>query len=203
MEWRMMPIADLFLRQRLMVILRGYSPDRTVELAERAWKLGIEVVEVPIQSGDGYDALAAAVSAGRDLGKPVGVGTVVTPAQLARAVNLGAAFAISPGFDPTLVAEAREHGLPYLPGVMSPSEVQAAAAAGLTHLKGFPASVLGPGWFKAMKGPFPDIHFVATGGVDANNATAFLDAGASAVAVGSALEDEEQLPLLAQLATSK
>jgi 2-dehydro-3-deoxyphosphogluconate aldolase/(4S)-4-hydroxy-2-oxoglutarate aldolase len=200
MEWRMTLIADIFLRQRIMVILRGFSPDRTVELAERAWSLGIDVVEVPIQAGDGFDALAAAVAAGRDLGKQVGVGTVVTPAQLERAVDLGAAFAVSPGYDAALVTMAREHGLPYLPGVMSPSEVQAAAVAGLTHLKGFPASVLGPGWFRAMKGPFPDIHFVATGGVDANNAKAFLDAGATAVAVGSALEDEAQLPLLAQLA---
>jgi 2-dehydro-3-deoxyphosphogluconate aldolase/(4S)-4-hydroxy-2-oxoglutarate aldolase len=199
MEWRMTLIADIFQGQRIMVILRGFSPDRTVELAERAWSLGIDAVEVPIQSGDGFESLTAAVAAGRDLSKPVGVGTVVTPAQMERAVELGAAFAVSPGFDPALVAKAREHGLPYLPGVMSPSEVQAAAVAGLTHLKGFPASVLGPGWFKAIKGPFPDINFVATGGIDANNATVFLDAGATAVAVGSALEDEKQLPLLAQI----
>jgi 2-keto-3-deoxy-6-phosphogluconate aldolase len=52
-----------------------------------------------------------------------------------------------------------------------------------------------------MKGPFPDIHFVATGGIDANNAPAFLDAGVTAVAIGSALEDEEQLPLLARMVT--
>lgn len=195
----MTPIADIFQDQRVMVILRGFSSERTVELAERAWSLGIEALEVPIQAGDGFDALTAAVAAGRRLGKPVGVGTVVTPAQLERAVELGVAFAVSPGYDPALVAKAREHGLPYLPGVMSPSEVQAAAVAGLTHLKGFPASVLGPGWFKAMKGPFPDIRFVATGGVDANNARSFLDAGVAAVAVGSALEDEKQLPLLAQL----
>lgn len=192
-------VADIFQGQRIMVILRGFAPERTVELAERAWGLGIEALEVPITSGDGFDSLAAAVEAGRRHGKQVGVGTVVTPAQIERAIEVGATFAVSPGYDPALVAKAREHDLPYLPGVMSPSEVQAAAVAGVTHLKGFPASVLGPGWFKAMKGPFPDIRFVATGGIDASNARTFLDAGATTVAVGSALEDEKQLPLLAQL----
>lgn len=195
-------IAEVFQRQRLMVILRGFAPDRTVELAERAWSLGIDAVEVPVQSEEGFAALSAAVQAGRRLGKPVGAGTVITPAQMERVVDIGAAFAVSPGLDLALVAKARGYGLAYLPGVMSPTDVQAAAVAGLTYLKGFPASVLGPGWFRAMKGPFPDIHFVATGGIDANNAAAFLDAGATAVAIGSALEDENQLPLIAQLAVS-
>jgi 2-keto-3-deoxy-6-phosphogluconate aldolase len=85
--------------------------------------------------------------------------------------------------------------------VATPSEVQAAAAAGLTHLKAFPASVLGPGWFRAMSGPFPGMRFVATGGIDAGNAGEYLRAGAITVGVGSALEDEQQLPLLAKLIT--
>lgn len=192
-------IAEIFQHQRIMVILRGFTPERTVELAERAWGLGIEVVEVPVQSDEGYAALSAAVAAGRRLGKTVGAGTIISPDQLERVADLGATFAVSPGFDPALVAKAREYGLAYLPGVASATEVQAAAVAGLTHLKGFPASVLGTGWFRAMKGPFPDIRFVATGGIDANNAPAFLDAGVTAVAIGSALEDEEQLPLLARM----
>lgn len=199
MERCVSTITEMFEDQRIMVILRGFSPDRTVELAERAWGLGIEVVEVPVQSEEGFTALAAAVEAGRRSGRSVGAGTVITPAQMRRVADSGATFAVSPGLDLALVNSARECGLAYLPGVGTASDVQMAAVAGLTHVKGFPASVLGPGWFRAMRGPFPDMNFVATGGIDANNAMDFLTAGAAAVAIGSALEDEKQLPLLAQI----
>lgn len=195
----MSPIAELFEGRRVMVILRGFSPGRTVELAERAWSLGIEVVEVPVQSEEGFAALAAAIEAGRRSGRTVGAGTVITPVQMRRVADMGATFAVSPGLDLALVASARECGLAYLPGVGTATDVQTAAVAGLTHVKGFPASVLGPDWFRAMRGPFPDMAFVATGGIDASNAADFLNAGAAAVAIGSALEDEKQLPLLAQI----
>jgi len=192
-------IAEIFEDQRIMVILRGLSPDRTVELAERAWGLGIDIVEVPVQSETGYAALTATVAAGRARGRLVGAGTVRTPHQMRCVMEAGAEFAVSPGLDLALVTSARDCGLAYLPGVGTATDVQAAAAAGLTHLKGFPASVLTPGWFRAMRGPFPDVTFVATGGIDAGNAADFLDAGVAAVAIGSALEDEGQLPLLARI----
>jgi 2-dehydro-3-deoxyphosphogluconate aldolase/(4S)-4-hydroxy-2-oxoglutarate aldolase len=199
MERRVSTIAEIFENRRVMVILRGFSPNRTVELAERAWDLGIDAVEVPVQSEEAFAALAAAVEAGRRVGRTVGAGTVITPAQMRRVADSGATFAVSPGLDLALVASARECGLAYLPGVATATEVQAAAVAGLTHVKAFPASVLGTGWFRAMRGPFPNMGFVATGGINANNAPDFLNAGVAAVALGSALEDEEQLPLIAQI----
>jgi len=191
--------AELFDGQRVMLILRGFSVERSVELAERAWDLGIELVEVPVQSERGFAALAAVIEAARDRGRSVGAGTVVSEEHMSRVAAAGATFAVSPGLDLALVRAAEEHGLAYLPGVGTATEVQLAAGAGLTHLKGFPASVLGPDWFRAMRGPFPDITFVATGGIDAANAPRFLDAGVAAVAVGSAIEDEAQLPLIAGL----
>jgi Entner-Doudoroff aldolase len=185
-----------------MVILRGFSPEKSVELAERAWDLGIGLVEVPVQSERGFAALAAVVEAGSCRGRRVGAGTVISPDQLERAAATGATFAVSPGLDLALVESAAEHGLAYLPGVGTATDVQLAVRAGLTHLKGFPAGVLGPGWFRAMRGPFPDVAFVATGGIDADNAPAFLRAGASTVAVGSAIEDPGQLPRLAELVSA-
>jgi 2-keto-3-deoxy-6-phosphogluconate aldolase len=98
-----------------------------------------------------------------------------------------------------MVGWAQELDIPYLPGVMTPTEVQAGLATGLTYMKVFPASVVGPHWVTTLAGPFPAARFVATGGVDAHNAAAFLHAGAYAVGVGSALEDSDQLPLLAAL----
>ncbi|MBO1337148.1 bifunctional 4-hydroxy-2-oxoglutarate aldolase/2-dehydro-3-deoxy-phosphogluconate aldolase [Streptomyces sp. VRA16 Mangrove soil] len=192
---------ELFAGVPVMAILRGMPAARTVELAERAWELGIECVEVPVQTEAAAGVLAAVVAAGAARGRPVGAGTVTSAERLEWAVAAGAAFTVAPGLDAEVARASVAAGLPHLPGVATPGEVQAARALGLDWLKAFPASVLGTGWFRAMRGPFPEVPFVATGGVDAGNAAAYLEAGARVVAVGSALEDPAQLPRLAGLLT--
>lgn len=190
---------ELFARTPVMAILRGYDPARTVELCERAWSVGIDVVEVPIQSPDAVASLQAAVEAAAGAGRVVGAGTVTSAERVRRAAGAGAVFTVAPGFDPAVTAASRAAGLPHLAGVATPSDVQAALADGQTWVKAFPASVLGTGWFAAMRGPFPDLPLVATGGIDAHNARDYLAAGARVVAVGSALGDPRQLDLLAEL----
>lgn len=187
----------------VMALFRGSSPAESVRLAERAWDAGIDLVEVPIQTPAALDALRAVVAAGRERGKPVGAGTVVTAAQVAASRQAGAVFTVAPGLDSEVLAASREADLPHLPGVATPSEVQCAVRAGLTWLKAFPATALGPAWFRAMAGPFPDVRFVATGGIDATTARIYLDAGARMVAVGSALADPAQIDALAALATGE
>lgn len=183
----------------LMAILRGMGRDRSLELATTAWDLGIRSVEVPLQTPADEDALRAVASAATERGLSVCAGTVVDPAQVPVAVAAGARYLVSPGLDPAVVTAAREHGIPILPGVATPSEVQRARALGLRWLKAFPATWLTPAWFRVIRGPFPDVRFVATGGLDADNAAVFLDAGVRVAAVGSALEDAAQLPRLAHL----
>jgi 2-dehydro-3-deoxyphosphogluconate aldolase/(4S)-4-hydroxy-2-oxoglutarate aldolase len=191
--------TGIFAGRPLMAILRGFEPDRTVALARTAWDLGLTCVEVPVQSEQAVVALAATIAAARDYGHPVGAGTVTTPERLRAAIEAGAAFTVAPGLDPELARASVDAGLPHLPGVATPSDVQQALRLGLTWLKAFPASILGTGWFAAMRGPFPEVRFVATGGMSAQNAAQYLSAGASVVAVGSALEDSTQLPALATL----
>src|SRR5699024_6847497 len=115
------------------------------------------------------------------------------------AKRAGAAFTVAPGLDTTVVESSHTHGLPHLPGVATPSDIQCAQRLGLSWVKAFPASVLTPHWFAAMRGPFPGLKTVATGGMNATNAPEYLAAGASVVAVGSALEDPGQLSRLADL----
>jgi Entner-Doudoroff aldolase len=113
------------------------------------------------------------------------------------AADAGASFVVAPGLAGDAVEQAREVGLPYLPGVATPSEVQAALALGCRTLKLFPAHELGPGWIRALAGPFPDARFVAVGGVSAADAADFVAAGAIGVGVGAAL-DPAVLPALLQ-----
>lgn len=189
----------LFEGRRVMAILRGLPVRDTVDLATRAWDLGITAVEVPARGEGAMDALSAAVAAGARRGHAVGAGTVVTTDQVRAVAEAGAAFTVAPGFDAEVMAASEEAGMPHLPGVATPTDVQAVLGAGGRWVKAFPAAVLGPDWITAVRAPFPDVHIVATGSVDARNAGAFLDAGARMVAVGSALADPEQIPLLAEL----
>lgn len=191
--------TDIFGTVPLMAILRGMGVERTLATATRAWDLGITAVEVPIQTPADIEALRVLAEAARERGLTVGAGTVVSPEHVRQAADAGAAFTVSPGLDIDVVRASHDAGLPPLPGVATATEVQRALDEGLTWLKAFPASLLGTGWFPAMRGPFPQARFVATGGMDSSNARAYLDAGVRVVAVGSALEDEAQLPALAQL----
>ncbi|SCD94283.1 MULTISPECIES: bifunctional 4-hydroxy-2-oxoglutarate aldolase/2-dehydro-3-deoxy-phosphogluconate aldolase [unclassified Streptomyces] len=177
----------------VMAILRGHPPERTVELAEKAWDLGVTQVEVPLQDPDALPSLRAAVAAGSRRGMGVGAGTVTTPERLHLARDAGAAFTVAPGYDEDVLDESLATGIPHLPGVSTPSEAGRARRRGLHWVKAFPASHLGPAWVRAVRAPFPDLRIVATGGVDAENAGSFLHAGARVVALGAALADPSQL----------
>ncbi|MEJ6555514.1 bifunctional 4-hydroxy-2-oxoglutarate aldolase/2-dehydro-3-deoxy-phosphogluconate aldolase [Microbacterium esteraromaticum] len=190
---------EIFRDVPLMAILRGMGVERTLATATRAWDLGITAVEVPVQTPTDVEALRVVAEAARERGLTVGAGTVVSLEHVRQAADAGAAFTVSPGFDVDVVRASHEAGMPALPGVATATEVQRAMAEGLTWLKAFPASLLGTGWFPAMRGPFPQARFVATGGMDSGNARSYLDAGVRVVAVGSALEDEAQLPALAEM----
>jgi 2-dehydro-3-deoxyphosphogluconate aldolase/(4S)-4-hydroxy-2-oxoglutarate aldolase len=185
--------------QVAMAIFRGRSPEETVRLCHRAWDAGLALVEVPVQTPDALPSLRAAVAAGRERGRVVGAGTVTTAEQVGQVRRSGAAFTVAPGLHPEVVDESERCGLPHLPGVATASEIAAAVRLGHTWLKAFPAAQLTPGWIAAQLAPFPQVRFVATGGIDAANAELFLAAGARLVAVGSAVSDEAQLARLAAL----
>ena len=186
----------LFTDRRVMAILRGLPPEETVALSETVWDGSVDLVEVPIGQPGQERALAAVVEAGARRGHLVGAGTVVSADHVRRAAEAGAAYTVAPGFDADVLEASRSAGLPHLPGVATASEVQRAAELGCRWVKVFPAAALGPGWFTAMRGPFPQMRFVATGGVSVTEVAAYLDAGASLVGIGSALADPEALAKL-------
>lgn len=166
----------------------------TVRMVDHAAALGIALLEVPLHSAQSLASLDAAVARGAERSIVVGTGTALTRDDVRVAHAHGARFTVSPGFDPDVAAESVRLGMPHLPGVATASEVHAARRAGFTVQKAFPASVLGPGWITAMKAPFPEVDFVATGGMTQDNADAYLQVGAIAVAFGSSIADVRSLP---------
>jgi 2-dehydro-3-deoxyphosphogluconate aldolase / (4S)-4-hydroxy-2-oxoglutarate aldolase len=183
----MSTVADILAGRPLVAILRGVERAEAVRLANAVWDTGLGVVEVTIQTPEAVATLSAVAAAARERGEHCGAGTVVSADQVRVAAASGAVFTVAPGFDPAVAEASRAAGLPHVPGVATASEVQRALASGHTWLKVFPAGTLGPRWLREMRGPFPDVSFVATGGIDGDTAVDYLDAGAAAVGVGSAI----------------
>jgi 2-dehydro-3-deoxyphosphogluconate aldolase/(4S)-4-hydroxy-2-oxoglutarate aldolase len=171
---------------RTVAILRGFDPRRTADLAEKSWEIGMDLVEVPVQGEAGWAALGAVAQ--RSRGRAFGAGTVLTAADATRAVDAGASVVISPSVHADVIAVALEASALPLPGVMTPTDVANAVALGAGVCKVFPASIVGPAWFKAMQGPFPTTRFIAVGGISAANLNDFIDAGATGVAFGGSIE---------------
>jgi 2-dehydro-3-deoxyphosphogluconate aldolase/(4S)-4-hydroxy-2-oxoglutarate aldolase len=196
-----MTFDEIFGGQRVMAILRGLPPDETVAVAGKLWDAGVTVLEVPIGAPDAVPALKAAADAARERGLRVGAGTVITAEQVRAAAGAGAQYTVAPGLDPLVLAASLGAGMPHLPGVGTATEVQRAWLAGCRWLKAFPAAALGPAWIAGLRGPFPDVNFVATGGLKVADAPAFLAAGARVVALGAALADPGQRDEIGKLLT--
>jgi Entner-Doudoroff aldolase len=169
-----------------ILVLRGYGPADTVTLAEVAWESGINLVEVSILKDSDWDSFSAIADRG-DGRRRAGVGSLRSPESVHRARSTGASFALSAGFTAAMASAAQEAELELIPGVLTPSEIVAALAAGCRTLKLFPAATVGPAYVSALRGPFPDVRLIAVGGIGPENALDFINAGAVGLGVGSSL----------------
>ena len=134
---------------------------------------GVNVAEITFRTACAKDAIALAAKKFPTM--MVGAGTVINGKQCEEAIGAGAKFIVSPGFSDEVLAVANAHNIPYLPGVVTPTEVMRAIAAGLEVLKFFPAGVYGGiKAIKALSAAFPQVKFMPTGGVDLTNLADFL-----------------------------
>jgi len=190
-ELRSGPVAKAIRRHRLIIVLRRIEPqDKLLALVEELADSGARAFEITFDALSAADDIAAvrARLAGRTDGPfIVGAGTITRRDQLDAARASGADFGVAPVVDLELVRAATGAGFPFVPGGMTPSEMSSAWAAGATFVKLFPASVAGPNFIRELHGPFREIEIIPTGGIDASNAQSFLDSGAAAVGVGSAV----------------
>lgn len=183
----------------LVLILRNLDPKRTRELARMAWDSGVHLVEVPVAAPGSWESLEAVINEASGPEELAGAGSVTNIDQAERCTTAGASFLVSPGFSNTLAEYSLSRGVPWLPGVATGSDIMAARSFGFEWLKAFPARHLGPGWVKAQLDPFPDVRFVATGGVSAQNAKEWTLAGAHALGVGSGAASPDALAELLEV----
>jgi 2-dehydro-3-deoxyphosphogluconate aldolase/(4S)-4-hydroxy-2-oxoglutarate aldolase len=168
---------------RAVAVVRADRVRDPAALAETFAAAGIRCVEFTFTIPGVLDVLRSASSADA----VIGAGTVTSADQAREAVAAGAKFLVSPACVPPVVVVAREAGVPAFLGALTPTEVHAAVDAGATAIKLFPAALGGPQYIKHLRGPFPSVAFIPSGGVDESNARAFVDAGAVAVYAGSSL----------------
>jgi 2-dehydro-3-deoxyphosphogluconate aldolase / (4S)-4-hydroxy-2-oxoglutarate aldolase len=171
----------------IIPIVRGdFSAQKVLEIGDALLASPILAMEVTMNTPGALELIAML----RDrfgAHMLIGAGTVRTVAQFEDAVTAGAQFTLAPGFSPPVVERSQKQGILHIPGVFTPSEIEAAWAMGCPLLKLFPADFGGPAYLKALRAPMNDVALVPTGGVSAENAGAYAKAGAAALGVGSCL----------------
>jgi 2-dehydro-3-deoxyphosphogluconate aldolase / (4S)-4-hydroxy-2-oxoglutarate aldolase len=175
-------LAALFKSNRIVPVLTIHRTEDAVPLARALVAGGVRMLEVTLRTPVAIDAAQAIIANVPDA--IVGIGTILSPDDLARTEALGAKFGISPGATPELLKAAAASALPFAPGIATASELMQALAHGFDIVKFFPAEQAGGiKGLRALAGPFPNVRFCPTGGIGETNAASWL-AEPNVVAVG-------------------
>ena len=178
----------------VVAVVRGVEREAILDVGEALRAGGITAVEVTADTPEA-EAMIRDLAArfADDESVVVGAGTVLDTETARSVVAAGAEFVVSPTLDEAVVAFCNRHGVVSAPGVFTPTEALTAVEAGADVVKVFPAKTGGPGHVSAIRGPLSQIPIVPTGGVGPDNAADYVEAGAVAVGVGSALVSEEAI----------
>lgn len=173
----------------LVPVVRAASADGALRAVEAVYRGGVHVAEITMTVPDAVRVLERVADQFGDR-ILLGAGTVLDPDTAGACILAGAQFLVTPGLKLATIEAAKRHAKVIFPGALTPTEVLTAWEAGADAVKIFPCgNVGGPRYIKALKGPYPQIEMIPTGGVNLETAGEFLQAGACAVGVGGELVD--------------
>jgi 2-dehydro-3-deoxyphosphogluconate aldolase/(4S)-4-hydroxy-2-oxoglutarate aldolase len=183
---------DRLLGPGLVAVLRAPDGARLAEAAAALADGGITAVEVTLTVPDALDVIR---QVRQRLGDRVllGAGTILDAETARAAILAGAEFLVAPTLNRDVIRLCKRYGKLALPGAFTPTEILAAWEAGADVVKVFPADVVGPAFFRALRGPLPQVRLMPTGGVDLTTAADFLRAGACCLGVGGQLVEPKAL----------
>ncbi|MCI0684486.1 MAG: bifunctional 4-hydroxy-2-oxoglutarate aldolase/2-dehydro-3-deoxy-phosphogluconate aldolase [Gemmataceae bacterium] len=174
----------------IVAVVRSPDSHQLVEVIRALAEGGVTVAEVTMTVPGALDVIRAARQA---LGDQVllGAGTILDPETARAALLAGAEYIVSPTVNLDVIKLCQRYDKLVMPGALTPTEILTAWEAGADIVKVFPADVVGPGYFKALRGPLPQVRLMPTGGVDLTTAAAFLKAGACCLGVGGQLVEPD------------
>ena len=173
-------------------VIRAKSSDHLLHVAEALRDGGVTSIEVTMTTPNALQVISE-VSARFGQEILLGVGTCLDPETCRAAILAGAQFVVGPTLSLDTIRMAHRYDKVILPGCFTPTEILTAWENGADLVKVFPAGVLGPGFFKDVLGPLPQVKLVPTGGVDLSTAASFIQAGAAALCVGTAMMPKEAM----------
>lgn len=176
----------------VLAVLRAPSPESALEAADAIIRGGIPGIEVTYSTPEAPAVIRELIARHGERAY-IGAGTVTTPEQADAAAKAGAAFLVSPGTLPDLTRSMLDTGRVVMTGALTPTEVMVALDLGVDAVKIFPASLGGPSYLGALRGPFPDAPLMPTGGVKPDNVADWFRAGAVAVGAGGDLANSASI----------
>jgi 2-dehydro-3-deoxyphosphogluconate aldolase/(4S)-4-hydroxy-2-oxoglutarate aldolase len=184
----------------IIAIVRRPKVD-LVRCIEHLFQNGIRLIEITMDTPGAVEVLDSL----RSRVPPnalLGAGTVTDVARAEAALAAGASFIVTPNIDLEVIRTVRAHSIPVMPGALSPTEIWTAMKAGADFVKVFPASAVGPRYFRELRGPFEKIPFMASGGVNLQNAAEFIKFGVDALGLGGALipKNDDEFDRCAEMA---
>lgn len=180
-----------FDKNPIVGILRGYTTKSVEEIIKYFFVSGFYTVEVTMNSPKVLDTIIMLRNCYPELN--VGAGTVCSVRDLNLALDAGAQFIVTPILEEEIIKTCVALGIPIFPGAYTPTEIYKAWELGADMVKVFPATQLGPGFIKDLKGPLNNIKLLPTGGVSKQNISSFFKAGSSGVGMGSSLFDKKMI----------
>jgi 2-dehydro-3-deoxyphosphogluconate aldolase / (4S)-4-hydroxy-2-oxoglutarate aldolase len=176
----------------IVAIIRMKEPERVRAVVDAISEGGVRALEITMTVPGAVDVIRE-LAPKMPSGFLLGAGTVLDAETVKRVTDAGARFVVSPVFRREVIAACHERDVPVMPGCFTPTEILDAWDAGADVVKVFPATALGPGFFRDVRGPLPQIKMMPTGGVSVENAGDWIKAGAVAVGVGTALLDAKAI----------
>jgi 2-dehydro-3-deoxyphosphogluconate aldolase/(4S)-4-hydroxy-2-oxoglutarate aldolase len=185
-------VLKFILEAKVIAVIRMSDTDKLFKVTEAIRLGGVKAIEITMTVPDALDVIRTmAQKKAPDV--LIGAGTVLNAETAVAAVRAGADFLVSPITNFDMIKACRKLDKFVAPGALTPTEIVAAWKSGADVVKVFPATSVGPKYFKDLKGPLPQIRLMPTGGVSIENAKDFLDSGACCVAIGTALLDKKAI----------
>ncbi len=184
-----MSIMDKISSQYIIPVLRETDEEKLYSLAKALAEGGLKVLEVTLMSDSALKVIKR-LSADKEL--VIGAGTVLDQSSAEKAMEAGAKFLVSPGLNEGAVVFARNNSIPFIPGVMTPTEIMLAVSLGCEVVKIFPVNTLGGvSYLKNLKGPFPQLKVMASGGIGLDDIRDYFEIGTFCLGAGSQLTPKD------------